>query len=315
MADSKPWGVALEGGRVLKTARAWSSCNCFTKVGIGATYFNYRNPRELGESYNLTIFGEPYLRFTNNWSLTLRGEVGVSYLTRVYHEVTNPNNLFFSTPISFLGLASLTLDYRFREDAVVRLAANYNHISNGGRRSPNKGMNFPTVSLGIEKHFGHQKFPTYPKQTGLRKRNWYRYVYLSGSRQTIEADSLYRRTGHLNLGVEAGFMRPVSSINAFLGGFDLYYHGARVEAGRRQNEEIVPLHGSLTLGHALVFGKFSFTQQAGYHLYQPDILVDKLFFQRYALYYQLGKWLTAGVSLRAHGHVADHMDVRIGARW
>ncbi len=50
VSASKPWGVNLEAGRVLKSARAWATCNCFSKVGLSAYYFNYRNPRELGTS-------------------------------------------------------------------------------------------------------------------------------------------------------------------------------------------------------------------------------------------------------------------------
>lgn len=315
VADTNPWGVSLEGGRVLKTAGAWASCNCFTKVGLEAAYFNYQNPQELGASYNLIIFGEPYIALRGNWSVTLRGAVGVSYLTKVYDEVANPTNLFFSTPLNFLGAASLTLDYRVLDRYVFRLSANYNHISNGGRRAPNKGMNFPTVSLGVEKHFGDRQFPTYAKRPGLRERNWYRYIFLSGSRETVKADSLHQRSGHLNTGLEAGFMRSVSNINALSGGFELYVNGAWAEAAQRQNEKVIPVRSSLTLGHALVFGKFSFTQQLGYHLHQPSILANQSFFQRYALYYRLGRWLNAGISLQARGPVADYMDIRMGARW
>ncbi|MEM9829817.1 MAG: acyloxyacyl hydrolase [Bacteroidota bacterium] len=315
VSDRYLGGIGLEGGRVLKTKRAWANCNCFSRVGIGASYFNYRNPRELGESYNLTIFGEPYLSLRRNWFLTLRGEAGVSYLTRVFDEATNPRNTFFSSPLSFLLSTSLTLNYRLTDNYVFRLSANYNHISNGGMRHPNKGMNFPTLSLGFEKHLGESEFPHYAKQLGLRKRNWYRYLFLGLSRRTLESNPLHRQTTHLNAGIETGFMRSITNISALSGGIELYYNGVQAEHARRYNEETIPLRWSFMLGHALVFGKFSFTQQVGYHLYQPFALIDKSFFQRYALYYQLGDRLHVGTSLKAYGHVADFMDVRIGTRW
>ncbi len=315
VSDTHPWGITAEGGWVLKSARAWASCNCFTKVGVSAAYFNYQNPQVLGDSYNLIAFGEPMLSFKRNWFLTIRGGVGVSYLTKVYNEVTNPDNLFFGSSLSFIGLASLTLNYRFQEDVVFRLAANYNHISNAGMRYPNKGMNFPTLSLGVEKQFGDQQFPTYDKQPGLRKQAWHRYLYVGGSRRSLEADSLYERSNHLNMGLETGVLRPVSNINGISGGVELYYNGAEAEQARRESNESAPLRLSLTLGHALVFGKLSFTQQMGYNVFQPQISADRTFFQRYAIYYQLGKWLNAGVSIKAHGPTADFIDVRIGARW
>jgi len=315
VSDTNPWGITAEGGWVLKSVRAWASCNCFTKAGLSASYFNYQNPSVLGDSYNLIAFGEPHLSFKRNWFLTLRGGVGVSYLTKIYDEVTNPDNLFFGSHLSFIGLASLAINYRFREDVVLRLAANYNHISNAGMRYPNKGMNFPTLSLGVEKHFGDQQFPTYARQPGLRKQPWHRYLFVGGSRRSLEADSLYERSSHLNMGLETGVLRPISNINGISGGVELYYNGADAEQARRESDESVPLRLSLTLGHALVFGKLSFTQQMGYNVYEPQIIADKTFFQRYAICYQLGKWFNAGVSIKAHGHTADYIDVRIGARW
>ena len=315
VSESSPWGVNLEGGRVLKSARAWAACNCFSKVGLSAYYFNYRNPQELGSSSSLMLFGEPFLGFNTRTFLTLRGGIGVSYLNRVYDSATNPRNLFFSAPLSFIGSVNVTLNRLVHQTLVLQLSASYNHISNGGFREPNKGMNFPTVSLGVEQHFDALVFPTYARQPGLLQQPWRRYLYLSGSRQVVKADSLRPTTGHPYLGLEGGVMRAVSNINAITAGTELYYDGAQPERARRNINNNTPFLASLTLGHALVFGRFSFTQQFAYEVYRPADNNQKAFFQRYAVYYQLGQWLSLGTSMKVHGHVADFMDVRVGVRW
>ena len=315
VSASKPWGVNLEVGRVLKSARAWATCNCFSKVGLSVYYFNYRNPRELGSSTSLVLFGEPYLGFNTRAFLTLRGGIGVSYLNRVFDRTTNPRNQFFSAPLSFIGVVNVAFNYRVEETLVIQLAASYNHISNGGSRQPNKGMNFPTVSLGIEKHLDALVFPEYARQPGLRQHPWRRYLHLAGSRQVVKATARYPATGHPYLGLEGGVMRAVSGINALSGGGEVYFDGAQPERARRGGADKNPMLASLTVGHALVFGRFSFTQQFAYEVYRPVGYRRKPFFQRYAVYYQVGRWLSVGTSMKVHGHVADVMDVRIGARW
>lgn len=315
VSASRPWGVSLEGGRVLKSERAWATCNCFSKVGLGAYYFDYRNPGELGSSTSLVLFGEPFLGFNTRAFLTLRGGIGVSYLTRVFDSATNPRNQFFSAPLSFIGLASLAFNYLVQETFVLRLAASYNHISNGGSREPNKGMNFPTVSLGVEKHFDALVFPAHDRQPGLLQHPWRRYLYLGISRHVVKANALHPTTGHPYLGVEGGVTRAISNINAISAGGEIYYDGAQLERAQRGSADRDLFLASLTVGHALVFGRFSFTQQLAYEVCRPANYQQKAFFQRYAIYYQLGRWLSIGTSMKVHGHVADFMDVRIGGRW
>jgi hypothetical protein len=315
VSASNPWGVNVEVGKVLKSERAWATCNCFSKVGLSAYHFNYRNPRELGSSTNLVFFGEPFLGFNTRAFLSLRGGIGVSYLSKVYNEDTNPRNQFFSAPLSFIGLINVGFNYRVEDTWVLQLAASYNHISNGGSREPNKGMNFPTVSLGVEKHLQALKFPSHPRQPGLRQQPWRRYAYLAGARHVVKADAHYPTTGHPYLGLEGGVMRAISNINALSVGAELYYDDAQTERARRGTGDDSPFLASLTAGHALVFGRFSFTQQLAYEVYRPTNYQQQAFFQRYAIYYQLGRWLSVGTSMKVHGHVADFMDVRIGARW
>ncbi|MEM9300215.1 MAG: acyloxyacyl hydrolase, partial [Bacteroidota bacterium] len=68
----------------------------------------------------------------------------------------------------------------------------------------------------------------------------------------------------------------------------------------------------LVVGNNLVFGKFTFNQQMGYYLYRPYPTENSDFFQRYELLYLIGKRYQIGTSLKAHGHVADNLDLRFG---
>ncbi|WP_020527793.1 acyloxyacyl hydrolase [Flexithrix dorotheae] len=315
VSKSNPWGFQIETGLILTGENAWENCNCFSKMGLGFYYFNYQNPQELGSSYNLMLFGEPYLGFKSRFFMTIRGGMGISYLNQVYDEISNPNNLFYSSPISFILLANLGFNFKITPSFTAQIGVNYNHISNGGARQPNKGMNFPTISVGLEKNLNDLQFPEYSPKSGLLSKPWQRYLIMGGSRRTLEKDSINKETAHLNIGLEGGVMRAVSNVNGISGGFEFYYNGAQGELSERNTGAFKPFLFSLMLGHALIFGRFSFTQQIGFYAYKPYEFNDKSFFQRYAVYYRWGKWFNVGVSLKAHGHVADFMDVRVGARW
>ena len=52
-----------------------------------------------------------------------------------------------------------------------------------------------------------------------------------------------------------------------------------------------------------------------FYLYKPFPSTSKSFFQRYGIYYRIGKMVSLGFSLKAHGHVAEHMDMRIGVEF
>ena len=78
-----------------------------------------------------------------------RTTAGLAYLTRVYNAGTNPRNTFFGSPINGLLALSVSVHYRFTNRLYLSATAAYNHISNGGTRQPNRGMNFPTAGLGI----------------------------------------------------------------------------------------------------------------------------------------------------------------------
>ena len=68
---------------------------------------------------------------------------------------------------------------------------------------------------------------------------------------------------------------------------------------------------ALLLGFDLLFGRFSFLHQWGFYLYAPYPARHKVY-QRYGLNLRISDRFYAGIHIKAHGHVADLMDVRLG---
>src|SRR5687768_8644027 len=106
LTGSYLWGWQTDISRIRYTKASWSICNCYSENGISLSYFNFNNPKELGQAINLALFAEPQLTLRRLF-LSLRGVMGVAYVTRVYHPDLNPRNLFFSTPWSGLLMTQL----------------------------------------------------------------------------------------------------------------------------------------------------------------------------------------------------------------
>ncbi|MDW8332545.1 MAG: acyloxyacyl hydrolase [Cyclobacteriaceae bacterium] len=303
ISRTNPFGFTLELSRIRHTQKAWNACNCLSQNGIAFSYFNFNNPAVLGESFNLFLFAEPQLVF-GKINLSVRGGAGFSYLSRIYHPIDNPENLFFSRHLSGLLQAQINSRYWVSDNWTLRFGISYNHISNGGTRHPNKGMNFPVINAGLEYVLNPMTLKPRSKIPPVKTNIFYLGLF-ANSRSLYEDVRSERKPV---AGLQAGFYYPVARMHAFGAAAEFLYDGARREKIRRGEESgnfytVAPL-----FRHHLLFGRFDFSQAMGVYLIRPS---DKAFFQRYALEYQLKRYLKGGFSLKAHGHVAEQMDLRI----
>jgi len=312
ISESNIWGFQVDFSKLNISPKAWSNCNCYSRVGISFNFYDYRNPDVLGHSYNLSFFFEPYFNFKSRSRLSLRVGIGLSYLDKVYDAVSNPDNLFFSSKLSGILLFNFSYNYLIKDQFQLNFSLNYNHISNAGSKTPNKGMNFPTVSIGLDYILRPTKLASQEKTLGLGDKKLLGYTRIFWSIRSVDADSLHDRKDNLMIGLEGGIIKGLSNINGLLGGIEFSYDGSFREMSNRIEENHAPFILSLHLGHAFVIGRITFTQQMAFYAYKPFPSTSKSFFQRYGIYYRIGEMISVGFSLKAHGHVAEHMDVRLG---
>jgi hypothetical protein len=315
ISESNIWGFQVDFSKLNISSRAWSNCNCYSRLGLSFNFYDYRNPDVLGHSYNLAFFFEPYFNFKNRSRFSLRVGMGLTYLDKVYDAVSNPENLFFSSKFNGILLINLSYNYLIKERYQLNASINYTHISNAGAKMPNKGMNFPTASIGLDYILRPAKLVSQEKTLGLRDKKLLGYARIFSSIRSVDADSLHSKKDKLMIGLEGGIIKGLSNINGLLGGIEFSYDGSFQEMSDRMEENYAPFVLSLHFGHAFVIGRITFTQQMAYYVYKPFPSTSKSFFQRYGIYYRIGKMVSIGFSLKAHGHVAEHMDVRLGVEF
>ena len=306
--DSYPTGLEFDLAWHKVSQKAWESCHCYPKLGIATSFWDYDNPEVLGWGITGLFYIEPVFGATNRISFSVRAGFGLSYQTRPYDEETNPDNLSYSTYVAFPLQLGGNMHIRLKPQWYLDITAVYNHFSNGGIREPNKGINWPSAALGVGYYLDD---PNFKKRA---KKDW---------RADKDPESRFDATFFLGFqepesklylfspGFEFKYSRQIARINALSAGVEwMYDNGARYEieeAGQTEN----PQKFSAAIGHEFLLGKFLFSQQFGVYLYRPYKNTSDVY-QRYGLVFRASGRLSFGINLKAHGHVADFLDMRMG---
>jgi hypothetical protein len=308
-------GFTLNYDRIPISKEKWEQCYCFPQITYGLAYYNFGDPQILGYSLNSFMAVAPYLNPRGKLHFVPRFAGGLSYVSQVYDEVNNPDNNFFSSHISGFLQLDLSLRYNISNHFLIKSGMSYNHISNGGLKQPNKGMNFITANLGLSYVFSDKNFPDYQvdaKNFDLSKR-WYYTFSGSYTLKVAQKENGFKRKNTSVTGIlaTAGYFVPRFSV--LQGGVEFISDGYLKEQLNRQL--IIKDHNrfALIVGHTARFGKLSLATLLGVYVYSPYEAMDPVY-QRYLLTYDIWGNLFAGVGLKAHRHVAELMMVNIGVR-
>ena len=308
--EAYPSSISIDWSKILLTQKAWEFCNCFPRVGVNLAYWNWDNPDVLGSGLVAMGYVEPYFRTQQKANLFFSMGLGGAYLTNPFDEVENPLNQSYSTNLSFALMVGLGLNYRLTDQLNLRFAAKYNHISNGGFSTPNKGLNYPTLSIGINKSLEPINYPSFDKN-GKRpppedKERW-SLAHLSGWSNAAVGD----KDKFYVFGVMGKYSRWLGNRSAITAGTEWLFDYSRKEQIQLENKENNFATGALLLGHEFWLGRVTFSQELGIY-YFNDYRINDDVYQRYGLTYNFNKHIFAGFNLKAHRHVADFFDLRIG---
>ncbi|TAF65679.1 MAG: acyloxyacyl hydrolase [Cytophagales bacterium] len=299
------WQLARE-----KTRQTFGS---FPRVGVHAWFIDFDNAEVLGQGIGITPFFESFLWQKNTWQLSFKMGTGLVYLNKIYDEQRNPQNLFYSAPLSFLLYFDLSAYFRLSSRWQLQLSTYYNHISNGGMQLPNKGINFPTASIGFLYHLRPAIFPhskVLPWRTLYQDRQSWHLNLLATATTVAEGDE----KRYPIVGVVLYFQQIVGRLSTLNFGAEWIADEASRELSRRASENISAHKASLWVGHELMLGRFRFSQALGVYLWNEQ-KGDSRLYQRYGLEWYWLKRCSIGFNLKSHGDVADFMDLRLGYSW
>lgn len=309
--DSYPFGFEADFAWQLTTQKAYAYCSCYPRVGLSVNYMNFDNGPVLGSAYYALAYVEPVFFVPKRFNLSFRiALVGVAFMDRPYDEETNPANLAYSTYVAFPLSLGIGFNYRVDKHWNIRLGGNYNHISNGGIKNPNKGLNWPTGHLGVDYSFspvdlknrGKVRRPPPEKKNRMELDigNSLKNASPSDPAQfwILNANVQYSRWLHRSTAIAVGSMFEMDN-------------SRRVRINRSDDRGRSHLRLSFSVGHEFWLGKVQFGQHVGVYAFD-EFPVDEIWFHRHELTFQILPYLYASFGLKAHLQVADYLDLKIG---
>jgi hypothetical protein len=306
---SYPWGIGLELGFHFANKKSFDACNCYPVLGTSLTFWDYDEPDILGYGMTSFFYLEPYFGVQNRVSFSFRAGFGLSYQSRPYHQENNPDNLSYSTYIAFPLQLGISVNAWLTKRYLLSARLSYNHFSNGGFREPNGGINWPTISIGLNRYFKAPYFYTHKKE------NW-RELGAPATRLDMNFFLAVKQLEYQQYapipGIELKGSRQVGRVNALTLGLEWLYdsHATHIMKKKYIDEDGDKV--SVAVGNEFLLGRFLFSQQLGFYIYKP-FKAGADMYQRYGLVYRITHWLSFGVNLKAHGSKANFLDMRIGA--
>lgn len=308
VSHTNPYGFELGANKLHTSFNRWQVFNAYWISGIQAGYFNFQNPAVLGSAINITVFAEPVIWHRGDFFFSIRGGTGLSYHTKIYDQYENPSNQFFSTRFSFPLFIDLRIKRKLAGNMFVSLSGCYNHLSNGGFKQPNKGMNFPTLALGLE--YFHSEIPPldhkYTSSLSVPEPGISILIQSLAAVKVLEESDEYPEQKAFIYGFNARVSKQLSTWYAFNLGAEIVIDSYIRETVEREQSGLDHKRAAVTVGQDFLLGKVAFSQFLGIYFYSP-YEPRKPVYQKYEMSYKFTPQLAAGVFLKAHLQVAEMM--------
>jgi hypothetical protein len=307
---SYPYGTEILLSWQRNDRKSWDLCNCYPRKGLLLAYYNYDND-VLGSSILSAYFLEPAYRLSKHIFFSFKGAAGLAYLTKPHHPGRNPNNMSYSSAVSGYVLVGTGIWIRLHDKWSINPSLNYQHISNGGMREPNKGINWPTAGLAI--NYTPHPIPYFSSERSKdkywkgRPPRW--DIGLFGMPRRSEQDSGQSKRV-LMLGFQVQAAKQVGRINTLAIGMEITGDRSLYLKLKKDSIKASAIRAGLLAGHEFLLGKFIFSQRLGVYLFDQTPYYDALF-HCWGIYFRANKHMGMGLNLKAHRHIAEYIDLRL----
>lgn len=296
---SYPSGIRLEMSQLLLTDKVKNTFGFYPKWGFGLGYVDFGHP-DLGCALTALVYAEPFFKVHGAWRFSAKGGMGVAYMSNPYHADSNPLNRTYSTKLAFPLSAGLSAYYFFNDQWAVKASVSFEHISNGGLKAPNLGINYPLMAVALEHTLDTYNTSPIKDLEPFKKQR--RQELLAA--YSIKKDSVSDNQSVAALLYNRSF--GGGRINSFTLAAMIEYRQLYAHREATDQWSVAPL-----VGNEFLLGRLRFGQQLGFYLLQAAEQPNNLF-QNYYLRYQISKQFTGGINLKAHGRVADYLAIQIG---
>ena len=187
------------------------------------------------------------------------------------------------------------------------------HFSNGSLKTPNLGINIPTVNFGLAYKFSSsEKLLKSIDTTHNKKYKTEIQSFLSGGMKQINPPD-GKEYGAFSL--STSFMEPLNLKRKIGLGFDLFWEYSNIKILENNDVEVKHdyeiIKPGIHIAYQLDFSKLSFVTQFGVYLYAKE-KSDGSIYSRFALRYKLNNKFLLNLALKTHLTKADFIELGLG---
>ena len=305
------YGFEISLSRQETGKKAWHQNYNYPQTGYSYIYLDFNYPDVLGNAHALLAFiNFPFVK-SEKFQFSLRMASGLGYVTKKFERIENHKNDVIGSHIN----AAIQFNFESRYRLSSQLFYNFNlgltHFSNGSFRTPNLGINNPSVNTGLTWQLNPSKeiikreinIPDKRLQVDIMYAVWVKEI------SPPTGDKFFT---HI---ITSTLMKRVSNKVKLGIGVDIFYDLSLKEAFRR-NDQIINdnsklIRSGIHFDTELMTDKLSILLQAGAYLLD-QYKSDGLIYNRLGFKYMLNRHLFVNLTLKSHFAKADCVEPGIG---
>jgi hypothetical protein len=304
-------GFEISLSRQMTGEKEWHQSYKYPQTGYSYIFLDFSQPKILGNAHALMAFiNFPFVR-TNMFQFSMRLSCGLGYLTKRYERVENYKNDVTGSHLNAAIQFNFETRYRLADQLYFNFNVGLTHFSNGSFRTPNLGINNPSVNGGFTYQFHRSgEFVATDHSTVIKKLQ-VDVLYSAGVKE------IYPPTGKKYVAhtLSSTVMKPVSRKVRLGIGLDVFYDLSLIRAFRNSNETVPDdfkiVRSGIHVGEELMIGKLSILLQMGAY-WLDQFKEDGSFYHRIGFKYLLGQHLFANLTLKSHFARADYVECGFG---
>jgi len=298
----------------------WEYMYGYPIIGVAYWYSNLGKSPYLGDAH--AVFPFVCFPISPNKSLRFyfRGGVGLGYLTKHFHRIDNYKNTAIGSSLNAAVSMSIELRARILSRLYATGSISLTHFSNGSMKTPNYGINIPSITAGVVYKLSKEN----PYQKSKIMPELYPYEFDGKKFFQIQIGAGF---GYKNMEAEIGgkygvfafytnIMKQVSFKSRLGVGFDVSYDGTDkklIESGSGEQMEsfwpVVKTGG--TVAWELMISRVSLVFNVGGY-FSGAYKSEGGIYEKIAVWYYFNPNLYGSLTLKAHYARADYITFGLG---
>lgn len=311
----------LNLGKETDGRERWQTMYSYPTIGAAFWYSHMGNSEFLGSAYALFPYVNYPLVKGEKSNFNFRLGLGLGYLTKRFTRLENYKYIAIGSHLN--AAVNLSFEYRYHFTNRLSAATSFTliHFSNGSTKTPNFGVNSPSLNLAVAYKLSKPNpFLNRKLLPGL-----YKFEF-DGSRSldyTLGFSAAYKDMGNtygkkfMIYNLSGAVYLPVSFKSSVGAGFDLtddesdQYTADKY--GVEYGSQINLLRLGVTANYRLTMSKLTYHGGVGYYLHAK--IRPKPSYYKFSIQYDITPNIYAGITLRTHFAEADFVGFGGGVKF